>query len=331
MKKFSWGVKLLASQSSVLIESTVVKPRKNRFFKNLIQDRYLYIMITPGILFFLIFSYFPLYGLMLAFKDFKFNLGIWGSPWAGLEHFQMLFDDAGFWVAFKNTLIISLGKIIFGFPMPIVLALLLNELRVKFFKNTVQTFLYLPYFLSWVIMAGIILNLLSMTSGTLPKLLETLFGIHLPRILGSPEYFRPLIFISHIWKTMGWETIIYLAAIAGISPHLYEAAIIDGANRFQRVIYITLPSLTFVIAILFVLGIGGVMNAGFDQIFNLYDPGVYEVGDILDTFVYRVGIASGTSHLEDGVVIGLVKGVLNLTLLVGANQVVKLLRHESIF
>ncbi|SDN97134.1 putative aldouronate transport system permease protein [Paenibacillus sp. yr247] len=318
-------------QPSVFIETTVVKHKRNRIIKNLTRDRYLYIMITPGILFFLIFSYFPLYGLILAFKDFKFNLGIWGSPWTGLDHFQMLFDDADFWVAFKNTIVISLGKIIFGFPVPIILALMLNELRVKFFKNTVQTFLYLPYFLSWVIMAGIIFNLLSVTSGTLPKLLETLFGIHLPKILGSPEYFKSLIFISHIWKTMGWETIIYLAAIAGISPHLYEAAIIDGANRFQRVIHITLPSLTFVIAILLVLSIGGVMNAGFDQIFNLYDPGVYKVGDILDTFVYRVGIASGTSHMEDGVVIGLVKGVLNLVLLVGANQVVKLLRQESIF
>lgn len=295
------------------------------------RDRYIYIMIAPGILFFLVFSYFPLYGLLLAFKDFKFNLGIWGSPWAGFEHFGMLFKDPDFWVAFKNTIIISLGKIAFGFPVPIILALLLNELRFKVFKNTVQSFLYLPYFLSWVIMAGIILNLLSITGGTLPKLLEYLFGIQQPMILGNPEYFKPLVFISHIWKTMGWETIIYLAAIAGISPHLYEAAIIDGANRFQRVIYVTLPSLTFAIMILFVLSIGGVMNAGFDQIFNLYDPGVYKVGDILDTFVYRVGIASGTSNMEYGVVIGLVKGLLNLVLLLAANKAVQLIRKESIF
>lgn len=317
-------------RTSVTVKPTVQRSN-NRIIKNLIRDRYRYLLIVPGILFFLIFSYMPLYGLLMAFKDFKFNLGIWGSPWAGLEHFQMMFKDGDFWIAFKNTIILSLGKIIFGFPAPIILALLLNELRFKIFRNMVQSFLYLPYFLSWVIMAGIILNLLSMNSGSLSKLLEGLFGIQQPMILGNPEYFRPLIFISHIWKTMGWETIIYLAAIAGISPHLYEAAIIDGANRFQRVIRITLPSLTFVITILFVLSIGGVMNAGFDQIFNLYDPGVYRVGDILDTFVYRVGIASGTSNMEYGVVIGLVKGVLNLALLFAANQIVKLIRNESIF
>ncbi|WP_027086577.1 ABC transporter permease [Cohnella panacarvi] len=299
--------------------------------KNLVRDRYLYLMILPGITFFSIFSYGPMYGLLLSFKDFKFNLGIWGSPWVGMDNFQKMFDDSDFWNAFNNTIIISLGKLLFGFPFPILLAILLNELRKKYFMRFMQSVLYLPYFLSWVILAGVLLNLFSTTNGTLPKMFEAWFGIDMPQIMGNADYFRPLVFISQIWKTMGWDTIIYLAAIAGISPSLHEAAVIDGANRFQRIIHITLPSLGFLIGVLFVLNVGGVMNAGFDQIFNLYDPGVYNVGDILDTYIYRVGIASININIEYGVVVGLIKSVLNLLLLVAANSALKMFRKDSIF
>lgn len=288
-------------------------------------------MILPGIIFFSIFCYGPMYGLLLSFKDYKFNLGIWGSPWVGMDNFQKMFDDSDFWNAFNNTIIISLGKLLFGFPFPIILAILLNELRKKYFMKFMQSVMYLPYFLSWVILASVLLNLFSTTNGTLPKMLDAWFGINMPQIMGNADYFRPLVFISQIWKTMGWDTIIYLAAIAGISPQLHEAAVIDGANRFQRIIHIVLPSLGFLIGVLFVLNVGGVMNAGFDQIFNLYDPGVYSVGDILDTYIYRVGIASININIEYGVVVGLIKSVLNLLLLVAANSALRFFRKDSIF
>jgi len=273
-----------------------------------------------------------MYGLILAFKEFQFDKGILYSPWVGFNNFIIMFGDNDFWAAFKNTIIISGGKLLTAFPAPIILALLLNELTSSKFKRIVQSIMYLPHFLSWVIIAGIIYGLLSSTDGVVTKIVQGMFNADMPQIISNYRYARSLIFTSNIWQSVGWGTIIYLAAIAGIDPSFYESAMIDGANRFHRMIYITLPSLSYAILILFILQIGGIMNAGFDQIINLYSPSTYNVLDILDTYVYRIGIAnaSGVSHMEYGVAVGLVESVLNLCLLLFANSIIiKRLGRES--
>lgn len=296
--------------------------------RRIYNHRYLYLLIIPGMLALIVFSYFPMYGIQLAFKEFKYNLGIWGSPWAGWENFEKIFKNPDFWNAFKNTLIISFGKIITGFPVPIVLALLLNELKSTKFKKVSQTVMYLPYFVSWIVMAGLISNIFSINTGIYGKVFQS-FGVEPTMILGNPDYFRPLIYLSSIWKGAGWGTIIYLAALSGVDPSLYESARLDGANRFQQVWYITLPCLTFAISVNLILDIGGVMNAGFDQIFNLYSAGTYGVGDVLDTYVYRLGIADGKFEMSTAV--GLFKSVINCILLLVANKSAKLLGQEGLY
>ncbi len=303
--------------------------KKPKLLPKLIKYRYLYLMLIPGITLYILFSYVPMYGIVLAFKKFMYNKGILGSPWVGLDNFVYIMKNKDFWNAFKNTLIISFGKLIFGFPAPIILALLLNELRSQKFKRTIQSVLYLPHFLSWIIIYGIVFNLVSATSGVTSKILMQYFGIRQVAILGNPKYFRPLIYITSIWKGAGWGTIIYLAAIAGINPELYESAIIDGANRFKQCIYITLPSLKYAILVLLILDMGGVMDAGFDQIFNFYDPATYSVGDIIDTYVYRLGITGGRYEISTAV--GLFKSVINCILLITANQIVKSFGEEGLY
>lgn len=286
-------------------------------------------MILPGMVFFLIFNYAPLYGIQLAFKKFLYNEGISGSPWIGLKNFQQLWLDREFYNVVKNTIIISFGKILFAFPAPILLALLLNELKNKKYKSIIQSVLYLPHFLSWVIVAGLIYNLISVTNGVMAKVLADIFQVQQPMIIGNPQYFRLLVYWSNVWKTAGWGTIIYLAAISGIDASLYESAIIDGANRFKQMLYITIPSLSYAIVILLILSIGQVMNGGFDQIFNLYDPGVYKVGDIIDTYVYRIGIQN--AKFEFSTAAGLFKSVINCVLLLSANWIAKRLGHSGIY
>lgn len=296
--------------------------------RRIYNHRYLYLLIIPGMLVLLIFSYLPMYGIQLAFKKFMYNEGIWGSPWVGFTNFEKIFKNPEFWIAFRNTLIISFGKIITGFPVPIILALLLNELKSRKFKKVSQTLMYLPYFVSWIVIAGLITNLFSVNTGIYGKVLQS-FGVQPTMILGNPDYFRPLVYLSSIWKGAGWGTIIYLAALSGIDPSLYESARLDGAGRLQQMWYITLPCLTFAISVNLILDIGGAMNAGFDQIFNLYSAGTYSVGDVLDTYVYRLGIADGKFEMSTAV--GLFKSVVNCLLLVAANKSAKLLGQEGLY
>lgn len=318
------AIEVVKSNSSM----PVVK-KKPGVFTLFMKHRYLYMMLLPGIALYILFSYVPMYGIILAFKKFMYNKGIIGSPWVGLDNFKYILQYKDFWLAFRNTLIIAGGKILFGFPAPIILALLLNELRSQKYKKIVQSVLYLPHFLSWIIIFGIVFNLLSVTSGVLAKVLMEYFGIRQVAIIGNAQYFRPLIFITSIWKGAGWGTIIYLAAIAGINPELYESALIDGANRFKQCIYITLPSLKYAIVVLLILDMGGIMDAGFDQIFNFYDPGTYGVGDIIDTFVYRLGITGGRYEISTAV--GLFKSVINCALLLTANKIANLFGEEGLF
>ncbi|WP_239631117.1 ABC transporter permease subunit [Paenibacillus sp. H1-7] len=300
-------------------------------WRRMAEYKYFYLLVIPLLVYYIVFEYVPLYGLILAFKEFNFAKGIWGSDWVGLANFEEIFMLDDFWIAFRNTIIIAVGRLIFEFPVPIVVALLLNEVRKAGLKKFYQVVYTFPHFLSWIIISGILVNFLG-NFGVLNQLLE-LFGMDKVSLLVDPESFRGLIFSSSLWKDMGWGTIIYLAAIAGINPSLYEAASIDGASRFQQMLHITWPSLKSTVMILFILNIGGMMSSGgggFDQIFNLYNPAVYEKADILDTYVYRrtfsVGLSYGTSTA-----VGLFKSVINFMLLVGANRMAKRLGQEGIY
>ncbi|WP_251561306.1 ABC transporter permease [Paenibacillus pasadenensis] len=295
--------------------------------KRIMGYRMLYVMLLPAIVFLIIFSYIPMYGASIAFKDFWITKGILGSPWVGLEHFEKIFRTEKFWQVFRNTIEINLLRLVFGFPAPIILAILLNEVRHKFFKRSIQTIIYLPHFISWVTIAGIIFSILS-TEGLVNNIIVAFGGTPI-NFLTNDGMFRPLLIISGIWKEIGWGTIIYMAALAGINPDLYEAATVDGANRFKQVIYITLPSLLPIISILLILNFGSMMNGGFDQVFNLYNTMVYESGDVIDTYVYRIGLTQGEYSVATA--IGLLLNVINFTLLVLVNYTSKKLSGQGIY
>lgn len=277
----------------------------------------LYLMVLPGILYFLTFRYFPMYGAIIAFKDYRVLEGFTGSPWVGLKHFRAIFGSPFFYNVLGNTLLISLYKLVFGMPIAIIMALLLNEVRVAWFKRSVQTITYLPHFLSWVVVFGVLLTTLSPSTGLLNKAIVALGGQPI-NFLTSPAWFRSVLVFSDIWKDLGWGTIIYLAALAGISPSLYEAAVVDGASRLDRIRYITLPGILPVIVLVTLLRIGNLLSAGFEQVFVLYNPSVYRVADIVDTWVYRQGIQG--FQFSVAAAVGLFKGVVGTILLVSANS-----------
>ncbi|TDF98053.1 ABC transporter permease [Paenibacillus piri] len=293
------------------------------------RHRSLFLLLLPGLLWYVIFHYGPLYGIQLAFKEYKIFNGIMGSPWVGLMHFERMFSISdSFFQIMKNTLIISFYHIVFGFPAPIILALIFNELRWNLFKKITQSISYLPHFLSWVVLAGLLTTFLSPNTGVINYIIE-LLGFDPVFFLGDPGYFRFTLVMSGIWKEVGWGTIIYLAALAGIDPHLYEAAVVDGASRWKQIWHITIPSIMPVIAILFILRIGNLMDAGFDQVLNLYNPAVYGVADILDTYVYRVGINQMQYSFTTAV--GLFKNVVGFIMILTANYCVKKAGEEGLF
>lgn len=315
----------MSMSSEITMDTRTVA--SNGVLKRIIKYKMLYVMLLPAIVFLLIFNYAPMYGAIIAFKDFWVTKGILGSPWVGFEHFNTLFKTDKFWQVFRNTIEINLLRLLFGFPAPIILALLLNEVRHKLFKRSVQTIVYLPHFISWVTIAGIIFSILS--DGGLVNSIIAAFGGENVSFLTSNSMFRPLLVISGIWKEVGWGTIIYMAALAGVNPDLYESATIDGANRFKQVIYITLPSMLPIISILLILNFGSMMNGGFDQVFNLYNPMVYESGDIIDTYVYRIGLTQGKYSVATA--IGLFLNVINFVLLIIVNHTSKRLSGQGIY
>ncbi|CAG7645416.1 ABC transporter permease [Paenibacillus allorhizosphaerae] len=292
------------------------------------KHKYLLLMLAPGLIWYVIFYYGPLYGIQIAFKDYRIMAGIGGSEWVGLFHFKQMFIVSDFWLILRNTLLISFYHIVFGFPAPIVLALLFNELRLQLFKRIAQSISYLPHFFSWVILAGLLAIILSPTTGIVNQFIQWL-GFEPIYFLGDKNYFRFTLVMSGIWKEIGWGTIIYLAALAGIDPHLYEAAVMDGASRFRQIIHITLPSIMPVIAILFILRIGHLMDAGFDQVLNLYNPAVYSVSDIIDTYVFRTGI--NRMQYSFTTAVGLFKNVVGFILVLLTNYIVKKSGQESLF
>ena len=288
------------------------------------------LMFIPVIAYFFIFKYIPMGGIVIAFKNYKISKGIWGSAWCGLDNFTQAFSLGTFRRSIWNTLAISGLKLLFGFPAPIILALMLNEVSHLRFKKTIQTISYLPHFLSWVVLAGMFQQLLSPNNGAVNALLREVFGIKESiYFLGDNKYFRGTLIATDIWKNVGWSSILYLATIAGIDPTLYEAATVDGASRWQCTRYITLPSLLSTIVIMLILSVGSIMDAGFDQVFNLYNSAVYRTGDIIDTYVYRSGINDMKYSLATAV--GLFKNVIAFVLVVGTNITARKLSGEGIW
>ena len=276
----------------------------------------------------LIFRYLPIYGIVIAFKDFSIYKGIWGSEWIGFTNFKFFFESMYFWRILRNTVVISLMRLLFGFPAPILLALLINEMGNMKLKKIVQSLSYLPHFMSWVVLASIITEILSPQRGIVAYV-YTLFGATPPNFLIDTNAFRPMLVATGIWREIGWGTVIYLAALAGIDPELYESAAIDGANRVRMAVHITLPCLVPVMTIIFILRLGRILNAGFEQILNLYNPLVYEVADIIDTFVYRIGLLE--RRYDFGAAVGLFKNVIGISLVLGSNAIIRKFNEYGIW
>lgn len=318
------------SQSAIQSQSVGVKRiaaanARARYMKRAFP---FYLMIFPGVLLFVIFRYLPMFGVFIAFKDYTPFRGVWKSEWIGFQNFVKLFSEQDFLLLLKNTLYLNLLDTFIGFPFPILLALLLNEVRIKYFKNTMQTILYAPHFLSWVVIVGITVLFMRSQDGGLNILLDAL-GYARIDFMTNPDYFRPLWLFHNIWQGAGWGAIIYLAAIASIDPALYEAATVDGASRLRQIWHITLPSLKTIIVIMFILRLGNFIDVGFEHIFLLQNPLNLQVSDVFETYVYRIGLVQGDFSYSTAV--GLFKSVVGLVMIVAANTIAKRLGEEGVY
>jgi putative aldouronate transport system permease protein len=308
--------------------ATAAKSRRFAKTRNYLARAWpLYAMFVPGLVALAIFSYYPMYGIVMAFQDYNPGLGFVRSPWVGLENFRSVFSNPDFYSIVRNSFVIATAKIVSLQIAAVALALLLNEVVAMWFKRALQTVLYLPYFLSWVVLGGILLDMLS-SRGVVALAFRAL-GLESPMFLGSNTWFVPTLVVTNIWQSVGWSTIIYLAALTAVDPQLHEAAAIDGAGRWQRVRHITLPGIASTVVLLACLNLGNVLQAGFDQVFTLYNPAVYATGDILDTYVYRVGLISARYSL--GAAIGLFKSVMGFILIVAAYRLADRYTGYSIF
>ena len=311
---------------------TGVEFRRKKLHKRLWSKRFLILIFLPAAAYYIIFHYIPMYGIVIAFKDYNMFKGVMGSAWVGIENFQKIFASTDFWNALRNTLMLKFLSLLAGFPAPIIIALLLNELRSVKFKRVTQAILYLPHFISWVIAATLIITMLSVNSyGIVNKVIKA-FGGEAVNFMGNPSSWVAVFVFSGIWKTAGWDAIIYLAALTGIDPMLYEAAVLDGANRWQQTKFITLPGIKPTIAVLLILSIGRLLGVGFDQAYNLggsVNPGVLEVSDVLSTYIYRIGIVSRDT--SKAAAVGLFNSVVSFVLLISANIFSKKYAEHSIF
>ena len=302
--------------------------RKVSFKARLVQYRWLYLLLLPGVIYFAVFRYWPMWGARIAFKDFVPFLGIDGSPWVGFQHFEDFFTNPDFPRLLSNTLILAALSLFVAFPLTIIMALLLNELRLQIYKRTIQTLVYVPHFLSWTIVASLSYLLLAMDVGPLFTGLNNLMGTNID-FLADPDWFRPIIVAQEIWKNTGWGTIIFLAALATVDQEQYEAAVIDGAGRFQRVWHITLPNIRGVIVVLLILQIGQILNTGFEQIYLMSNSLNRSVADVFDTYVYFVGITQGAYSYSTAV--GLFKALVGVILIFGANSLAKRFNQSGLF
>ncbi|WP_028550083.1 ABC transporter permease [Paenibacillus sp. UNC451MF] len=317
------------------MSNTVARPKvmeapksNSDLMKRIVRNRYMYFMIIPGLIFFVIFKYLPMYGLIISFQDYMPYKGILGSEWVGLKHFEKLFTDGEFWNIFKNTLVLFLYNIVFYFPVPIILAVMLNEVASQFFKRFVQTIVYIPHFLSWVIIVSITYVMLTMDGGIINELL-VFFGLPKINFLLDSAWFHPMYIAQVIWREAGWGTIVYLAAIASIDPQLYEAARMDGAGRFKQIWHITLPSIRSVIIVLLILRIGNVLDLSFEHVYLLLNSMNRPVAEILDTYVYTVGLKQGQFSFSTAV--GFFKSFVGLILVVLSNKLAKKIGEEGIY
>ncbi len=287
----------------------------------------IYVMALPVIAYYLLFHYGPMYGLQIAFKDFSTVKGIWGSPWVGFRHFESFFNGIYFWRLIKNTILINVYELLFGFPAAIVLALLLNEIRNSMFKRVVQTISYLPHFISIVVVAGMMVDFLGRT-GLINQIIAS-FGIEPIDFLKEASWFRFLFVSSGIWQGIGWGSIIYLAAMATIDPTLYEAARMDGANRWKQTLHITIPGIMPTIIILFILNMGNMLSVGSEKVLLLYNPLTYETGDVISTYVYRKGVLEASYSFTAAV--GLFNSIVSFILIVSANSISKRLTENKLW
>jgi putative aldouronate transport system permease protein len=298
-----------------------------RFIRDFVLNKYLYLMMVPVIAYYAIFHYTPMYGAIIAFKDYTPMKGIVGSPWVGLANFNDFFGSYYFWRILKNTVVISLYSLIFEFPAPIILAVLINEVRNQIFKRVVQSITYMPYFISMIVICGMISDFTN-SDGVINTLL-TYFGYDGKAMLQKPELFRSIYILSEIWQKIGWESIIYIAALMGIDQEQYEAARMDGASRWKQILHITLPGIMPTIAIMFILRMGNLLNVGFEKIILLYNPVTYDTADVISSFVYRKGLLEfGWSY---SAAVGIFNSVLNLILLITANYISRKVNNSSLW
>lgn len=316
----------MASGSNAAVKAST-KKSGSKTWKAVKEHKVLYFLMIPGLLYFILFRYLPMFGLVIAFKDYNIFKGIWASDWVGLANFKSLVHSKDFWNVMRNTLVISLTKIVIGFPIPVLLAILLNEIKNVKFKKVTQTFIYLPHFLSWVVIGGIMLNLFSPVFGLAGQMFRAL-GMEPINIMAKKGTIFWVVILSDIWKESGWSTIVFLAALTQVDMNLYEAARMDGANKFQQMIHITLPAISSIVIVMLILRIGKVMNAGFEQILVLQNPITMESIDIFDTYVYREGLGRGSYSFAAAV--DTFKSVIALILVTGANKISKMFGEEGI-
>lgn len=291
--------------------------RKKSLWKRILMHRHIYVLLLPTLLYYLIFKYAPMFGNIIAFQDYSITKGILRSPFVGFENFINFLQNYKFWELLRNTLSINLLDLAFGFTSPILLAILLNEVRVTWFKKSVQTITYIPHFISTVIVSSLILTFVS--SDGMVNALRVLFGAERISFMTEPKYFQPIFIIAQIWQNIGWNSIIFIAAISSIDAELYEAATIDGAGRFKQAIHITLPGISETIMILLIMRIGQMLTLGYERIILLYNPSIYETADVISSYVYRYGLLQGNYSYSAAV--GLFNSVINFTLLMIANKV----------
>lgn len=296
--------------------------------KKIIRDKYLLLLLLPVVLHYIIFSYIPMYGLILAFKDYKIDLGFFGSPWVGFKYFEQFFNSVYLWRLIRNTLVLNVYSLVFGFPIPILFALALNELKLSRFKKFVQTTSYFPYFISTVIVISLLYTFFNSTDGIVTRSLEIL-GYSNSNILSDPAWFRSLYVWSGIWQNFGWNSIMYIAAMSAIDPQIYEAATIDGISRLKKSIYITIPSIMPTIVLLFLLGIGNMLSTNTEKLVLMLVPSVYETGDTIASYVYRSGIEKADYGFSTAV--GLFSSVLNYMLLITANKIARHTNETSLW
>lgn len=296
--------------------------------KRLNKTKYLWLLFLPCLIYYILFRYAPMFGLVITFKNYNLFRGVWASEWVGFKYYVMFIKNPDFFILMRNTFLLGLYKLVFGFPAPIILALLLNEVRTAMFKRFVQTVSYLPHFISNVIVASMVIMFLSPSGGMINQLIEKL-GFEPINFMMEPGMFRGIYVVSEIWQHLGWETIIYLAALTAIDPGLYEAASIDGANRWQKMWHVTLPGIAPAIVIIFILNVGKVLEIGFEKVFLMYNAAIYETADIISTYVYRTGLVGG--NFSYAAAIDLFMGIISLIFIVSANTISRKMSENSLW